>query len=499
MKTILRAILRAMILMWAVFFTLSIWTAEIPASVSEATEECLGCHEDITPQIVADWKTSRHSRITLAGALKTDVPSRRVSVEKAEENLSNIVVGCAECHTQSPGNHKDTFEHAGYKVHVVVTPADCSRCHPEEQRQYSMNKMANAYGNLINNTLYRSLMDSINHVHSLEKDSVIQVPATASTDEESCLACHGTKIEVKEFKTIETDLGEMTFPVLSGWPNQGVGRLNPDGTMGACTTCHPRHSFSIEVARKPYTCSQCHSGPDVPSYKVYGLSKHGNIYSALHHHWNFDAVPWTVGKDFTAPTCAVCHISLLATPAGEVIAKRSHRMNDRLPWRLFGLIYSHPEPISADTSKIRNKYGLPLPTELNGQPAAQFLIDQKEEAHRLATFKKVCLSCHTSRWVDGHFARLRNTLKETDKSTLTATQLLMVAWEKGIARGASQNDSIFNELIERYWVRHWLFFANSIRFASAMMGYDYGVFHNGRWQLTRNIEQMKSLLEKGSK
>jgi len=28
--------------------------------------------------------------------------------------------------------------------------------------------------------------------------------------------------------------------------------------------CHPRHGFSIEVARKPYTCSQCHLEPDVP-------------------------------------------------------------------------------------------------------------------------------------------------------------------------------------------------------------------------------------------
>jgi len=35
-------------------------------------------------------------------------------------------------------------------------------------------------------------------------------------------------------------------------------------------------------------------------------------------------------------------------------------MNDRLPWRLFGLIYAHPTPI-ADTTVIKNKAGLPLP------------------------------------------------------------------------------------------------------------------------------------------
>lgn len=474
-------------------------SAETSPAVSEATEECLGCHEEVTPQIVADWKTSRHSRISFAGALKKDALSRRVSAEKVADNLSGVVVGCAECHTLFPDSHKDTFAHGGYKVHVVVSPADCAICHPVEQRQYSQNKMAHAYGNLVNNSLYRSLMNSINHVHFMEKGKVKQVPAPGNTDEDSCLACHGTKVEVKEFKQVETDIGEMTFPILSGWPNQGVGRINPDGTMGACTTCHPRHGFSIEVARKPYTCSQCHSGPDVPSYKVYGLSKHGNIYSALHHHWNFEAVPWTVGKDFTAPTCAACHISLLTTPSGDVVANRSHRMNDRLPWRLFGLVYSHPEPKSADTSIIKNKAGLPLPTELTGQPASEFLIDKKEEEQRLASLKSVCRACHTTRWVNGHFVRLKNTLKETDKSTLTATQLLLQAWEKGVASGPEQKDGIFNELIERYWVRHWLFYANSIRFASAMMGVDYGVFHNGRWQLTRNIEQMKELLKKHSK
>ena len=31
------------------------------APYSEATEECLGCHESIHPGIVEDWKRSRHA------------------------------------------------------------------------------------------------------------------------------------------------------------------------------------------------------------------------------------------------------------------------------------------------------------------------------------------------------------------------------------------------------------------------------------------------------
>ena len=100
---------------------------------------------------------------------------------------------------------------------------------------------------------------------------------------DACRQCHGTVVDVKGFATRETDQGDMSFPVLTGWPNQGVGRINPDGSKGSCSACHTRHQFAIEMARKPYTCSQCHKGPDVPAFKVYEVSKHGNIYSALGH------------------------------------------------------------------------------------------------------------------------------------------------------------------------------------------------------------------------
>jgi len=74
--------------------------------------------------------------------------------------------------------------------------------------------------------------------------------------------------------------------------------------------------------------------------------------------------------------------------------------------------------------------------------------------------------------------------------TLTATQLLISAGEKGIAQGPAQKDSVFNEAIEKMWVEQWLFYANSTRLASAMGGADYGVFANGRWNLSKNIQEM---------
>jgi hypothetical protein len=227
------------------------------------------------------------------------------------------------------------------------------------------------------------------------------------------------------------------------------------------------------------------------------VSKHGNVYSSLGKSktWNFNAVPWTVGKDFTAPTCATCHVSLLVSEEGGVVAERTHQMNDRLAWRLFGLIYAHPHPRSPDTTIIKNKGGLPLPTELTGEPAADFLIDSKEQDKRRKSMQSICLACHGRSWVDGQFARMENTIRTTNEMTLAATQVLMSAWDKGAAKGLSQKDSIFNEAIEKKWVEQWLFFANSTRFASAMMGADYGVFANGRWYMSKNLQEMVDWLE----
>ena len=70
-----------------------------------------------------------------------------------------MVVGCAECHTLNPEKHKDSFEHNGYKVHVVVTPQDCATCHPVEVNQFGKNLMSEAYGNLENNPVYQSLVN----------------------------------------------------------------------------------------------------------------------------------------------------------------------------------------------------------------------------------------------------------------------------------------------------------------------------------------------------
>ena len=460
-------------------------------TISDATQECLGCHGYAHSGIVADWASSRHAKVTPAEALKVEGLALKVSNPDVPEALRNTVVGCAECHTLRPEAHADTFDHNGYNVHVVVSPDDCQTCHLEEREQYADNIMAYASTNLSENALYAKLETSISGHAQRRGDRIEFSPPDPSTQALTCYYCHGTVLKVTGSQARETDLGEMSFPIIEGWPNQGTGRINLDGSRGACTPCHARHAFSIELARKPETCKECHVGPDVPVYKVYSASKHGNIYTALKKHWNFTNVPWTVGKDFTAPTCAACHVSLLANGDGEMVAQRSHRMNDRLSWRLFGLIYAHPYPKAADNTNIRNSDGLPLPTSFDGTVASDFLIDSDTQQARRQTMQTVCLNCHSQTWTSGHFARLDNAVERTNAATLTATTIMQDIWAADLASGLKSNGNPFDEAVEKQWSNLWLFYSNSIRFAAAMAGGgDYSLFADGYYQLSQGITQI---------
>lgn len=472
-------------------------TKRIPLpAISQETSACLDCHKIYTPGIVEDWLRSLHSKTTPASALKKPETARRISTKKISVSLGRVVVGCYECHSLNPEKHKDNFEHMGFKINVIVSPNDCATCHPVEAKQYSGSKKAHAVGNLTKNPVYHALVETVISKKSVEGSKVIQKNASESTRQETCFGCHGTEVKVSGMETVETKMGQIEVPKLTNWPNQGVGRINPDGSMGACTACHPRHQFSIEVARKPYTCAQCHLEPDVPAWNVYKESKHGNIYFSNYSKWNFNAVPWRVGKDFQTPTCASCHNSLVTTPDGKVIAERTHDFGSRLWVRLFGLIYSHPQPRHGDTSVLKNKDGLPLPTAFTGEVAKEGLIDEKEQKKRKSVMSGLCIQCHATSWTSNHFAKLENTIKEVDSMSLASTLLLVESWKHNLAEGLPQGKNPFDEAIEQMWIRQWLFYANSVKYASAMTGApDYATFKNGWWNLTENLQQMKDWIE----
>ena len=458
--------------------------------VSQQTKACLACHIQYTPDIVADWLRSKHAMETPGEAWKKPELEREIS-SLPPEDMRDKVVGCYECHGQKPDQHPDTFDHFGFKIHVIVTPRDCETCHRKEVEEYSRSVKAKAYYTLMNNPVYMMLVNA-----STEVDVAGVHAGGARAKESACFACHGTKVVFKGLKTITVSEGmTLQVPDYEGWPNHGVGRVNPDGTNGTCSACHPRHSFSIKLARSPYTCGQCHLDPDVPAFNVWKESKHGNIFLSEWKHYNMTAVPWVPGRDFKAPSCAACHMSLLATEDGKVIAPRTHDVDSRIWIRLFG-VYSHPQPKTGETWKIRNKKGLPLPyCLLDATPAKDYLISKEEMNKRREQMVRVCGSCHSEDYARTRLQWFEEVVNETDKSMIAATRLLVEAWKKGVAKGLLTGDNPFDEYIERRWVEAWLFYANSIRYGAAMNGQDWTTFKRGWYQLTKDLEEMKMIIQ----
>lgn len=468
----------------------------LPDNLSPRTKVCISCHRRYTPAIVYDWLTSRHARTTVQGALRLPETERRVSVKEAPDKLGEVVIGCYECHSLNEDRHKDNFPHMGTRINVVVTPNDCATCHPEEVGQYAGSKKAHAVKILRDNPIYSLLSDTITGLKSYHKEGMRLVQGKVSdfTRAETCYGCHGTKVEVKGMKKIRPlkYSGEIAVPDLTNWPNQGVGRENPDGSTGSCASCHARHSFSIKMARDPHTCGQCHLEPDVPAYEIYMEGKHGNLYEAFKDKIAFEAVPWVPGRDFKTPLCATCHASALAGEDGSLFAKRTHDFGERLWWRIFGLVYAHPQPKNGDTTLIKNQDGLPLPTTFAGENASQFLITKDEMAKREQEMKRICNSCHSTSWVDGHFAKFENSIKETNEMTKVSTLMLIDAWDKGLADKANP----FDESLEQRWIQQWLFYSNSIRYSSAMTGApDYATFKLGWWHYLRNLSEMNEVMK----
>jgi hypothetical protein len=79
--------------------------------------------------------------------------------------------------------------------------------------------------------------------------------------------------------------------------------------------------------------------------------------------------------------------------------------------------------------------------------------------------------------------------------TLQATKVLSAAWEEGLAQGLPQEENPFDEPLEIMWIEQWLFYGNSVRFATAMGGADYGVFADGRWTQNKNLRKMADYLK----
>ena len=343
---------------------------------------CMTCHKEKSPGIYKQWFDSDH----------------------AAHNVT-----CLDCHQAKKGD-ADAYTHYDATIATLVTPADCGRCHPKAAEEVGNSYHASAGKILDSADAYLA------HVAAGDPVAVL-----------GCESCHGTKVEI--------DKSSPNKLARHSWPNSGIGRINPDGSLGSCNACHTRHSFSKAQARQPEACSKCHLGPDHPQKEIYEESKHGNTYFTNKDLMNLRADSWVVGIDYSAaPTCASCHMSATKTQA------ITHDVGQRIAWTLRPPVSKHK-----DNWQVKR-----------------------------ANMQDVCTACHTKTFSDGHFYQFDASVRlYNEKFAKPATELMKLVREKKLL----ENPAAFSNKIEWTYWEIWHHEGRRARHGAAMMGPDYTWWH----------------------
>ncbi len=396
---------------------------EINRGYTAEASKCISCHADKTPGIVEDWKLGK---------------------------MAHAGVSCYDCHVvekdSAMASQCSGLKGTAVFISPMVSSKTCSRCHPSEVKEF----LKSGHADLSRAAVYDQNKAGGKLVAlqlACEGGGFIGVdgksPLNQASRRSGCQMCHGSVVE----------LGPDNKPINNSWP-AGVGTLYPDGSVGTCTVCHTRHQFSVAEARKPEACASCHLGPDHPDIEIYLESKHGQRYLTEGEDWNWDSAPgaWQPG-DYTAPTCATCHISGI----GEL--ETTHNVNDRLKWDLM-----HKR------SEIR--------TGARG--------DGAKGAKLMA---KVCINCHSQSQISSTSKTLDDSVNLYNKYWDGAVKMKKELAAKGLLKKDPWKDG-FQELMYFLWHHT----GRRARQGSAMNGPDYAHWH-GFFQVFQVYKDMQDIYE----
>lgn len=398
--------------------------------VTAANKDCVSCHDTKSPGIVDQWRESLHSKTG---------------------------IGCMDCHGAKKGEI-DSFEHEGSIISTIVSPKDCSKCHKREFKEFQASHHSDA-GKILGSL--DNVLAEVVEGHTVLDPSGEKIKASPAAVS-GCLQCHGS--EVKVLKNGKLDRAT--------WPNTGMGRLNPDGSKGACSACHLRHDFSIAQARQPENCGRCHLGPDHPQLEVYNESKHGIAFAANRSRFlsMMEEKEWKPGIHYEqGPTCASCHMT------GTKTLANTHDVGERISWTL-------RPAVSEKVDAAAKKKGLKK---------------VKTWQKRRKEMKSVCLSCHGPEWVRNWYTQFDNLVElYNDKFGAPATKLYKLARGKGLFT----NDINFDDKIEFTYFYLWHHEGRRARHGAAMMGPDYVQWH-GMYEIAERfyqelIPELKEIIHK---
>jgi hydroxylamine dehydrogenase len=254
------------------------------------------------------------------------------------------LVNCTSCHLAQPTD-SDAVIHNGYTVTFKPSAKDCSGCHPDQVAQFYQSK------------------------HSM---GWIKMEATSRY------------IDLPQ---------EIRGPMCEGCHN--IGQFSPDGSVGKCDSCHTRHSFSKDEARKPESCGTCHMGPDHPQIEAYLSSKHGVMYTLENEGWN-----WSDPTTFTAPVCTTCHM-----PDG------THNVG-------FGISIG-------GTSSGSTITGSPQAFPMGNVSATMF-------AEKRTEMMEICMECHSGTFAAEALSGADSVKNETDALVGEARKILIELYNDGL-------------------------------------------------------------------
>ncbi len=343
-----------------------------------AGERCVSCHEKSSAGLTRQWHESAHRE---AG------------------------VNCLDCH-QAKAADVDAMEHEGEIIATIVSPKDCGRCHTKEYEEQAGSVHAEAYAKI-----------------------KTRIPALAhrmtggAMQAAGCDQCHGSRVKV---------LGDGTLDPAT-WPNSGIGRINPDGSKGSCSSCHGRHAFSKAQAREPSACVRCHSGPDSPDKEVFEASKHGMFYAAQRDQMNLDGETWIAGRDYTAaPTCTTCHMGAAGNiPATHDVGLRNAwNLNQPVSHKQYLVLFEDGGKLERPDTEAPPRRGSELekPDGSIGKVRAVIAPDRRRGVMSL-----VCLECHGKAFTESFMRQFDDVVDlYNSKFGEPAQAIMMALYERGL-------------------------------------------------------------------
>jgi hypothetical protein len=366
------------------------------AAFVRASGKCAECHFNAQYSVVHEFEMSAHAKKGL---------------------------NCLDCHQVAQGQ-KGT-NHNGFVINTSVTPANCRVCHEAIYQQFLHSRHAAAsWAAVAGDKEFTA--EQVSFAEQYQPGAVKRPPHPltslegAASTTSGCASCHS------------------------------VGRPNADGTIGNCAACHTRHTSSVEFARLPSTCGQCHLGPDHSQMEIYTESKHGLMFAAQRQTLNLAAAPAKLTtRDMFVPTCATCHMSGIN---GRGV---THDPSERLSYFLF-----------AEVTKQR-------PDAMRAQ----------------AKMKDICMQCHTPPLIERIYREAEAIVDSTNEKVLAGKAVMDGLRKDGVLAGGA-----FSQPIDFKYFDLWHYYGRTSKHGAFMGGADFIQWH-GNYPILQHLVEIRSEAE----